>query len=113
MSPIISVKDWFLLKKKYLTVNEANRIKINIQSDSMLPVFKIGEIVKIKACLPMKIKVDDIIVYFHSEVKATIHRVVSKFKIASKYYFRTKGDNNTCMDAYLVCEDDIIGVADI
>lgn len=24
-----------------------------------------------------------------------------------------KGDNNTCMDAYLVCEDDIIGVADI
>lgn len=103
---------------------------IVVSSESMMPALKVGDIAIIAMKNPEDIvngtvedKTGDIVVFDPRGIwndarvqqlngQNVIHRVVGKYynDIDNKYYFITKGDNNTIIDIGVVPEDHICGV---
>ena len=85
-----------------------------VVSESMLPVYEIGDVLIAKEVEPSKIKEGDIVSYLGNynnfDGKVITHRVVNVEKRADgKYYYRTKGDANLVEDP-IVMEDQLYGV---
>ena len=81
---------------------------IAIASGSMIPQINIGDIAIIKKCGPNDIKVGDIIEYKMPDF-TVVHRVIEIKQENGKFYFVTKGDNNSSRDKNLVTEEQLIG----
>ena len=80
-----------------------------IVSGSMEPTLQIGDLVIIKVTDQEKIKEKDIITFMEDGYNVT-HRIVNIVQKDDKYYYQTKGDNNTANDKNLVSYEDIEGV---
>ena len=81
---------------------------IAIATGSMSPQINIGDIAIIKKCGPNDVKVGDIIEYKMPDF-TVVHRIVEIKQENGKFYFATKGDNNSNRDKNLVTEDQLIG----
>ena len=82
-----------------------------IGSNSMVPVFSKGDVVLINKLVESEIETieDGEIIAFHYNNQIIVHRVVLIEKTGDSYIFRTKGDNNDSIDAWVVDEGDIYG----
>lgn len=73
-----------------------------VVTGSMEPTYKVKDIIISKSRKPEDIKVGDPVVYLGKESdfenKIVTHRVIEKREESGKYYFVTKGDNNTGID---------------
>lgn len=69
-----------------------------VKGESMLPLFREGDLVFINKVKPDEIKVGDIIVYSTRGGSLIIHRVIEVKVEDNKYYYVTKGDNNVFPD---------------
>jgi len=69
-----------------------------VKGESMLPVLREGDIVFTYKPSPSEIRVGDVIVYKAYSNKLIIHRVVDVKIVNNKYYYVTKGDNNSGPD---------------
>lgn len=86
----------------------------SVVSQSMTPVYDIGDVLVAKEVEPSKIKEGDIVSYLGTSGnfsnKVITHRVVNIEKREDgKYYYRTKGDANIVEDP-IVVEDQLYGV---
>lgn len=80
-------------------------------TESMTPVYKVGDMVLAKEVTPNMIKVGDDVVY-QGKVddfagKTVVHRVIRLSKTNGKYQFVTKGVANTAEDP-IVLEDQVV-----
>ncbi|MEM4717388.1 MAG: signal peptidase I [Desulfurococcaceae archaeon] len=69
-----------------------------VKGESMLPLFREGDLVFINKVKPDEVKVGDIIVYSTRGGSLIIHRVIEVVVEDNTYYYVTKGDNNTFPD---------------
>lgn len=85
-----------------------------IVSPSMSPNIKRGDVVIVDKLTDKEkdvIEVGDVLVY-RNDNRVIVHRVVQKNDSQDgNYTYRTKGDNNDDIDAMVIYEKDIIGVA--
>jgi signal peptidase I len=81
---------------------------IAIATGSMAPQINIGDVAIIKKCGPNDVKVGDIIEYKMPDF-TVVHRIIEIKQENGKFYFVTKGDNNSSKDKDLVTEDQLIG----
>jgi signal peptidase len=85
---------------------------VAIMSNSMVPVFRIGDAViieKISSKNINKVRVGTIIMYSLDQ-SAIIHRVVKIVKVDGKEKYITKGDNNTSPDSKVVSKEQVLGI---
>lgn len=93
-----------LLKEE---LDKKGELQLTVHGDSMLPLLKDGDTIKIEKCNAYKI--GDVVAYFvkvDNELKIVIHRIVLK----RKEYMLTKGDNNNFIDKIKVKNDLVLGV---
>jgi signal peptidase len=81
---------------------------LSIASASMKPTIEVGDVVIMKKCKPEEVIIGDIIEFTNGS-RRTVHRVIDITKQNGKYYFVTKGDNNSEPDRELVLEDALFG----
>lgn len=91
-----------------------NNFKLEIQTDSMAPVFSTGDkILCAKVDSPGALKKGDIIAYWtviNGERVMNVHRIHEIYHDGKgTLYFQTKGDNNDTADATPVHQDDVVG----
>lgn len=83
-----------------------------VVSESMMPEYKIGDIIVTKKTSPVSLDVGDDVTYVASVVdmkEITItHRIIKKREENGKYYFTTQGINNAIEDPE-ISEDSIYG----
>ena len=83
-----------------------------VVSESMIPEYKIGDIIVTKKANPVSLKVGDDVTYVASAEgingMTITHRIISKREAGGKYYFVTKGINNPIEDPE-ISEDMIYG----
>jgi signal peptidase I len=107
---MITVKDWYLAKKKLLNSDKNCKIVIKVLGQSMEPVLCKGDMVEIIGLKYKEMKIGDIIVHVHWQTNATIHRLVKIDKINELRFYKTKGDANPVSDDYILVDEEIIGV---
>lgn len=107
---MVAVREWFMLKKKWLELSEENEMQLVVLSNSMKPNISRGDRVTIRGIVGEKICIDDIVVFLHNDKNATVHRVIDISYIDKKITFRTKGDANENVDPYFISIEDIIGI---
>ena len=83
---------------------------IAVATNSMNPSIKIGDAVFIEKINKNyeKIKTGDVIVFKYQNI-IIVHRVIKIINENKKYYFYTKGDNNSIPDNFVIEENMIIG----
>lgn len=85
---------------------------LTIGSSSMSPKIQKGDIVilrKVKKAEINTIKKGDVLVHNHDN-KIIVHRVVEILNINGKFNYITKGDNNDTKDAWVIKENEVIGI---
>ncbi|HET7628765.1 MAG TPA: signal peptidase I [Bacillales bacterium] len=91
-----------------------------IPSTSMIPTFRVGDLVWVEPVSPEKVQKGDVIVVhvpesvrnrFKSYPETIIHRVVEKKQVNGQLQFRIKGDHNGGQDPFTVLPEDIMGIA--
>jgi signal peptidase len=93
-----------------------------VVSESMEPAIKKGDLILIAHTDPVKLKVDDVIVFhnamcldvrqwfiFREESDLCVHRIYERINQSGVLTFRTKGDNNPGPDPWIVTPDQIEG----
>lgn len=126
LSIIVNVLAWIILiiallvtvlvfssSKNGDTANLFGYIPLSVESDSMKPTFKTGDLIIIKEVDDLYgLEKDDVITYWTiidgKRVKNT-HRIAEVNKNGSSISFVTKGDNNDINDEIEVLPSDIIG----
>lgn len=126
LSIIVNVLAWIILiiallvtvlvfssSKNGDTANLFGYIPLSVESDSMKPTFKTGDLIIIKEVDDLySLEKDDVITYWTiidgKRVKNT-HRIAEVNKNGSSISFVTKGDNNDINDETEVLPSDIIG----
>jgi signal peptidase len=83
-----------------------------VVSESMMPEYKIGDIIVVKKTNPVSLKIGDDVTYVGSnegiEGITITHRIIRKREVNGKYYFTTQGINNAIEDPE-ISEDNIYG----
>lgn len=92
-----------------LSSGRFNVFIVTIATGSMEPNLNVGDIAIVKKEKVNDIKVGNILVYKKNDITIS-HRVVEVKNIKGKKYFRTKGDNNSTEDAFLVNENEVKGI---
>ena len=85
---------------------------LTIGSSSMYPKIQKGDVVILKKVHRNKlhtIKKGDILVHRH-ENRLIVHRVIEIKTTPNSINFRTKGDNNGTKDAYMIKEEEVVGI---
>lgn len=83
-----------------------------IESNSMYPSYQKGDLVVIYGKKSEKIEVNEVILFEIEEVpNPVLHRVIQIKENNTGIFFRTKGDNNSYEDPWLVPEENVLGVA--
>ena len=89
-----------------------NTYIFQVVSESMMPEYKIGDIIVTKKINPVSLKVGDDVTYVASAESINgitiTHRIISKREDNGKYYFVTQGINNAIEDPE-ISEDNIYG----
>lgn len=84
-----------------------------IVSESMLPKYKIGDVIISKEVKPSEVKVDEDLVYLGNEGdfkdKIVTHKVINIYNQNGVYSYQTKGINNDLYDP-IVKQEQIYGV---
>lgn len=106
---LYSVITFSLLAIVILTSGYFKYFAVTIGSGSMSPDINKGDIVIIKKIDASKVKKGDILAYNHNK-KMIVHRVVKSMIVENKFYFITKGDSNKSNDAYVVSEEQVVGI---
>lgn len=84
-------------------------IIVPISTDSMLPMIKKGD--KVKICMLKKSpEIGEIIAYHKFGDHITVHRIYNKVQSGKRELYVTKGDNNIKNDPYFISVKNIIGV---
>jgi len=86
---------------------------MTVQSDSMVPTFKKGDLLFVKESDLMDLKKDDVISFYmivDGNRIINTHRIVEVEESGSSKSFITRGDNNPANDPSPVSPSDIIGV---
>ena len=88
-----------------------------VESDSMAPTFKMGDMIIIKKCDTSKLKEGDIITFhtiINNEYALNTHRIESIQEVGDYRSYTTKGDNNQVSDTHIgwgycwsVCDEDL------
>jgi len=85
---------------------------LTVQSESMAPFFKEGDLIFIKKCDTSKLKVGDVIT-FHTiimnQYELNTHRIVELDESNGLRTYTTKGDNNEFADTHIITDGDIVG----
>jgi signal peptidase len=84
----------------------------SIQTESMYPTLKPGDLIFDRAVDTSALEVDDIITYWtviDGERVLNTHRITQIYDGGGYLIFETKGDNNTVADALTVHESEIVG----
>lgn len=81
---------------------------VAIGSDSMNPIYYMGDAIIYKKMSAHNLKEKDILVFNYNGSMIT-HRITKIINKNGKLYFQTKGDNNKNIDASLVEEKDVYG----
>ncbi len=85
---------------------------LTVETDSMAPTFKAGDMIIIKRCDTSTLKEGDIIT-FHTIIEnryvLNTHRIVSIEDYGSYRSYVTKGDNNQISDSKFVSDGDVVG----
>ena len=83
-----------------------------VVSESMMPEYRIGDIIVTKKAKPVSLKVGDDVTYVASAESINgitiTHRIIKKREDNGKYYFITQGINNAIEDPE-ISEDNIYG----
>ena len=86
---------------------------MSVQSDSMAPTFREGDLVIVKEIDDLyALKEDDVITFYtiiEGQRVLNTHRIVAVNKTDTSINFTTKGDNNSINDSVDVASADIIG----
>ena len=93
--------------------NFAGRVVLNIQTDSMKPTIKPGDLIITKKYSGEEIKKGDIISFFSVEQDTTIiktHRVVNVTNTNGTITYSTKGDNADGEDFAQLTKNDIVAI---
>ena len=107
--------DWWEKNGKWYSENGIS--KRGFETFSLKNGFNEGDIMILVGRESKDIVIGDVIVFTSSRKDPIIHRVVNKTQTDSKYYFKTKGDNNgepiktSILDETKISEDIIIGKA--
>ena len=86
---------------------------MSVQSESMNPTFKEGDLIFIKETDLMNLKTDDVITFYtiiQGNRVLNTHRIVGIDESGSSKIFTTKGDNNPVEDELPVYPADMVGV---
>jgi len=85
---------------------------LSVQSDSMSPTFKAGDLIIIKKCDTAALEVGDIIT-FHTIIQnqyvLNTHRIAEINDQSGVRAYTTKGDNNSIADTHIIADGDIVG----
>lgn len=84
-----------------------------IGSESMEPKIRKGDLVIVKKLNKNEFhefKLGKVLVYKHNDM-VVVHRIVKIIHNDENYYFKTKGDNNSSEDMWVIDEDAVIGEA--
>lgn len=107
----LKISKWFGIVKKI--AGKYNLI-LTVNGDSMEPTLKPGQKITAinKSYLNRKIKEGDIIVFEKFDSHFTLHRIIEVFydKEKKKLGYKTKGDNNSYIDKYVVYPEEILGI---
>ena len=107
--------DWWKKNGNWYIENGISRE--GFETFSLKNGFNEGDIMILVGRESKDIVIGDVIVFISSRKDPIIHRVVDKTQTDSKYYFKTKGDNNgepiktSLLDETKISEDIIIGKA--
>lgn len=86
---------------------------MTVQSDSMAPTFRAGDLIFIHSCDPDELEVGDVVTFrtiIQNEYALNTHRIMEIQEGDSVVRsFVTKGDNNAYEDSTLICDGDIVG----
>ena len=92
--------------------NIAGFTPLSVQSDSMVPTFKTGDLIFIKTCDTSTLKEGDIVT-FHTIIQnqyvLNTHRIEKIEEYGSVRTYTTKGDNNLIEDTHIISDGDIVG----
>ena len=84
-----------------------------VQTDSMYPTFRIGDVIEYEEVDPGTLRVGDIIVYWtfiNGERAMNAHRIVAIYEYEEgTRIFETQGDANNAPDALTVHQSEVIG----
>lgn len=83
-----------------------------VQSDSMSPTFKKGDLIFIQKCDTSKLEVGDVVTFhtiIDNEYALNTHRIASIDEVNGMRSFTTKGDNNDVADTHVISDGDIVG----
>ena len=101
-----------LQKKKKNRIALGNIYIFQVVSESMMPEYRIGDIIVTKKAKPVSLKVGDDVTYVASAESINgitiTHRIIKKREDNGKYYFITQGINNAIEDPE-ISEDNIYG----
>ena len=85
---------------------------LSIGSGSMSPKIEKGDVVILKRVKESRmdtVKKGDVLVYYQDK-RIIVHRIVKIIKNNNSYNYITKGDNNNARDAWVVKDENVIGV---
>jgi len=112
-------KDWIQFEVKY-SPNEQTDIElivaddvmdIEIKSQSMMPLFGAGDVVRIIINNEHQTLFEegDVVAFYSPDNKIWVHRIVDFEFRDDHFYYTTKGDMNSNNDPFQVIDEDIIG----
>lgn len=86
---------------------------LTVQSDSMAPTFRSGDLIFIRTCDPSTLKEGDIICFhtiIDNEYALNTHRIQSIETVGDARSYTTIGDNNNGIaDQHVISDGDIVG----
>lgn len=92
--------------------NIAGFTPLSVETDSMVPTFKSGDLIIIKKCDPSALKEGDIITFhtiIENQYALNTHRIEEIIENNGARSYVTKGDNNAISDTHVIADGDIVG----
>lgn len=92
--------------------NIAGFTPLSVESDSMVPTFKSGDLIIIKKCDTSTLKEGDIITFhtiIENQYALNTHRIEQIIENNGFRSYVTKGDNNAFSDTHIIADGDIVG----
>ena len=83
-----------------------------VETDSMSPTFRAGDLILIKKCDPASLKEGDVITFhtiIQNEYALNTHRIEKISEENGMRSYTTKGDNNDIADMHVIADGDIVG----
>ena len=83
-----------------------------VESDSMAPTFRAGDLIVIQTCDTARLEEGDIVTFhaiIQNEYALNTHRIVKIEEANGMRSYTTKGDNNEIADTHLISDGDIVG----